>query len=98
MDPFVAWDSSRSVTSAQVRRSPYRVQYGQSVDLARHKFFVVTGNVSYTWTDSSIWFETGGGGYDKEMHRALGYRLERFIATDASELLLLHAPGNALIA
>jgi uncharacterized protein (AIM24 family) len=69
---------------------------GQAVDVVEHRFLVATGNVGYHWESSGIWYTTQDGD-DEERHHPLGRTLDRFWATDAPGLLLLHAPGNVFV-
>ncbi len=69
---------------------------GQHVWTREHRFLAATGNVSYTWEPSNIWFVTGSGD-DSETHYPLGQFGDRFTATQTPGLLLLHSPGNTFI-
>lgn len=72
------------------------LQHGQAVDVAEHRFLVATGNVSYDWQRSGVWFTTQSGD-DTEWHYPIGQYVDRFVAQGAPGLLLLHAPGNTFI-
>ena len=65
----------------------------QAVDVVEHRFLVATGNVSYQWENSSVWFTTQDGD-DEEWHYPLGRTMDRFTAAGGNGLLLLHAPGQ----
>jgi uncharacterized protein (AIM24 family) len=69
---------------------------GHGVDVLEHRFLVATGNVGYDWRPSGIWYTTGSGD-DQETHYPLGQTLDRFVASGAPGLLLLHAPGNVFV-
>ena len=72
------------------------LQHNQAVDVVEHRFLVATGNVTYQWENSGIWFSTQKGD-DQEYHYPLGQTMDRFWAKDGPGLLLLHAPGNTFI-
>jgi len=72
------------------------LQHNQAVDVVEHRFLVATGNVTYQWENSGIWFSTQKGD-DQEYHYPLGRTLDRFWAQGGPGLLLLHAPGNTFI-
>ncbi|HUC57760.1 MAG TPA: AIM24 family protein [Streptosporangiaceae bacterium] len=67
-----------------------------SVDVVEHRFLVATGNVTYQWLKSGIWFTTKSGD-DTEWHYPIGRFVDRFTAQGAPGLLLLHGPGNTFI-
>jgi uncharacterized protein (AIM24 family) len=69
---------------------------GQAVDVVEHRFLVATGNVSYDWQNSNVWFTTSDGD-DTEWHYPIGQTLDRFTATGGNGLLLLHGPGNTFV-
>lgn len=69
--------------------------HGGSVAVREHRFLVATGNVSYHWEPSNIWF-TVQNGDDEEWEYPLGRYLDRFTA-DGPGLLLVHSPGNTFI-
>ncbi|TWE11298.1 AIM24 family protein [Rudaeicoccus suwonensis] len=74
------------------------LQHGQAVDVAEHKFLVGTTNISYGWHDPNVWYETADSdGKDQEIHRPIGYSIDRFTAQEGPGLLLLHAPGNVMV-
>jgi uncharacterized protein (AIM24 family) len=68
----------------------------QSVDVVEHRFLVATGNVTYQWLQSGIWFTTKSGD-DTEYHYPLGRYMDRFTAQGSPGLLLLHGRGNTFI-
>ena len=72
------------------------LQHNQAVDVVEHRFLVATGNVTYQWENSGIWFSTQKGD-DQEYHYPLGQTMDRFWAKGGPGLLLLHAPGNTFI-
>ena len=69
---------------------------GQSVIVREHRFLVATGNVTYTWEQANVWFTTQSGD-EEEWEYPLGRYVDRFSATGAPGLLLLHSPGNTFI-
>ena len=72
------------------------LQHNQAVDVVEHRFLVATGNVTYQWENSGIWFTTQNGD-DQEYHYPLGQTMDRFWAKGGPGLLLLHAPGNTFV-
>jgi uncharacterized protein (AIM24 family) len=72
------------------------LQHNQAVDVVEHRFLVATGNVSYQWENSGVWFTTQSGD-DQEYHYPLGRTMDRFWAQSGPGLMLLHAPGNTFI-
>jgi uncharacterized protein (AIM24 family) len=72
------------------------LQHNQAVDVVEHRFLVATGNVTYQWENSGIWFTTQKGD-DQEYHYPLGRTMDRFYAQGGPGLMLLHAPGNTFI-
>jgi len=72
------------------------LQHNQAVDVVEHRFLVATGNVTYQWENSGIWFSTQKGD-DQEYHYPLGRTMDRFWAQGGPGLLLLHAPGNTFV-
>jgi len=72
------------------------LQHNQAVDVVEHRFLVATGNVTYQWENSGIWFSTQKGD-DQEYHYPLGRTMDRFWAQGGPGLMLLHAPGNTFI-
>ncbi len=71
------------------------LHHGQIVDVLEHRFLAATGNVSYTWASSGVWFWTASGG-EREQHLPIGRFIDRF-TSEGNGLLLLHAPGNVFI-
>lgn len=69
---------------------------GQAVDVVEHRFLLATGNVTYQWDQSHVWFTTGTGD-DQEWHYPLGQTIDRFVAQGGNGLLMLHGPGNTFI-
>ncbi len=72
------------------------MQSGQSMIVREHRFLCATGNVSYDWQQSPMWYQTGTGD-DRETHYPLGVYEDRFTAADTPGLLLLHSPGNTFV-
>jgi uncharacterized protein (AIM24 family) len=68
----------------------------QGIDVAEHRFLVATGNVTYEWHQSNVWYNTQNGD-DRETHYPMGMMLDRFTAQGGPGLLLLHSPGNVFI-
>jgi uncharacterized protein (AIM24 family) len=69
---------------------------GQAIDVVEHRFLVATGNVSYDWAKSNVWFTTGSGD-DTEWHYPIGQTIDRFTSANGNGLLLLHGPGNTFV-
>jgi uncharacterized protein (AIM24 family) len=69
---------------------------GRAIDVTEHHFLVATGNVTYQWENSNVWFTTRDGD-ETEWHYPIGVALDRFTAVGSNGLLLLHAPGNTFI-
>lgn len=69
---------------------------GHAVQVREHRFLAATGNVTYDWQDSGIWFTTGTRD-ETEYHFPVGMMVDRFHAQEQPGLLLLHAPGNTFI-
>jgi uncharacterized protein (AIM24 family) len=69
---------------------------GQQVWTREHRFLTATGNVSYTWQQTGVWYNTGSGD-DRETHYPLGQFGDLFMAAHSPGLLLLHAPGNTFL-
>jgi uncharacterized protein (AIM24 family) len=61
-----------------------------------HLFLVATGNVTYDWFQSNIWFTTRNGN-ETETHYPIGMFMDRFYSPNAPGLLLLHSAGNAFV-
>jgi uncharacterized protein (AIM24 family) len=72
------------------------LQDGQQIWVREHRFLVATGNVTYTWESSPIWFVTGSGD-DRETHYPMGMFGDIFTAEASPGLLLLHSPGNTFV-
>jgi uncharacterized protein (AIM24 family) len=69
---------------------------GQTIDVTEHHFLVATGNVTYDWDNSNVWFTTQDGD-ETEWHYPVGQTMDRFTAQGQNGLLMLHAPGNVFI-
>jgi uncharacterized protein (AIM24 family) len=67
-----------------------------AIDVTEHRFLVATGNVTYDYDQSHVWFTTGSGD-DTEWHYPIGQYIDTFSATGGPGLLLLHAPGNTFL-
>jgi uncharacterized protein (AIM24 family) len=72
------------------------LQHNQAVDVVEHRFLVATGNVTYHYENSGIWFNTRSGD-ETETHYPLGRTMDRFMAQSGPGLLMLHGPGNTFI-
>ena len=72
------------------------LQRGQSVDVREHIFLVATGQVTYDWSQTGIWFTTKDGD-DTETHYPIGMYMDRFSSPATPGLLLLHAGGNVFV-
>lgn len=72
---------------------------GQSVDVREHVFMIATSHVSYDWFNTGIWFTTqkGNDRNEQETHWPIGMFMDRFSATSAPGLLLLHGGGNVFV-
>ncbi len=74
------------------------LQPGQSVDVKEHLFLTATGNVTYDWFSTNIWFQTRkGNDNETETHYPIGMFMDRFQAPQSPGLLLLHAAGNVFV-
>jgi len=69
---------------------------GQQIWVREHRFLAASGNVTYDWQNSPVWFQTGSGD-ETEIHYPLGVVGDHFTAYGAPGLLFLHAPGNVFI-
>jgi uncharacterized protein (AIM24 family) len=69
---------------------------GQQVWTREHRFLTATGNISYTWQRTGVWYSTGTGN-DRETHYPLGQFGDLFMAQHSPGLLLLHSPGNTFL-
>src|SRR5437870_1441987 len=63
---------------------------GQAVDVKEHLFLAATGNVTYDWFSTNIWYTTRSGD-ETETHYPLGMYMDQFQAPANPGLLLLHA-------
>jgi uncharacterized protein (AIM24 family) len=72
------------------------LQHGQHIWVREHRFLCATGNITYDWQPSGIYYETGTGD-DREYHYPMGQFGDIFTARDRPGLLLLHSPGNTFI-
>lgn len=66
---------------------------GQGVDVREHQFMVASHQVSYTWFQSGVWYQTRRGD-ETETHHPMGTFMDRFYAQQQPGLLLLHSGGN----
>ncbi len=72
------------------------LQDRQQIWVREHRFLVATGNVTYTWEQSPVWFVTGSGD-EAETHYPMGLFGDIFTAQASPGLLLLHSPGNTFV-
>jgi uncharacterized protein (AIM24 family) len=72
------------------------LHHGQTTWVREHRFLCATGNVTYDWDFTGLWYETGNGD-DREMHHPMGEFGDTFTATGGPGLMLLHSPGNTFI-
>lgn len=72
------------------------LQPGEYLDVREHLFMVATGNVTYDWFTTNVWFTTGSGN-ERETHYPVGMFMDRFSAPQAPGWLILHASGNVLV-
>jgi uncharacterized protein (AIM24 family) len=72
------------------------IQPGQAVDVREHIFMVATGNVTYDWFGTNVWFTTRNGD-ETETHYPVGMFMDRFFAGQTPGLLMVHAAGNAFV-
>jgi uncharacterized protein (AIM24 family) len=72
------------------------LQHGQAVDVREHLFLAATGNIDYDWFQTNIWFQTRKGDETETLY-PMGRVMDRFSATGAPGLLLLHAAGNVFV-
>jgi uncharacterized protein (AIM24 family) len=72
------------------------LQNGQSIWVREHRFVAASGNISYDWQSTHIWFRTGTGD-DTETHYPLGQFGDTFTAHQTPGLLLVHSPGNTFV-
>lgn len=73
---------------------PMPIQPGESIDVREHLFLAATGQVTYDWFQTGIWFETRTGNDERETHYPIGAFMDRFSSGSNPGLLLLHAGGN----
>ncbi|GAB1639734.1 hypothetical protein KRMM14A1259_01570 [Krasilnikovia sp. MM14-A1259] len=69
---------------------------GRQIWTREHRFLTATGNISYTWQPTGIWYITGSGD-DRETHFPVGQYGDIFAAQQTPGLILLHAPGNTFL-
>ncbi|GAA3452155.1 AIM24 family protein [Dactylosporangium matsuzakiense] len=69
---------------------------GRTMWTREHRFLTATGNVTYTWQPTGVWYDTGSGD-DRETHYPLGQFGDLFSAQQSPGLLLLHSPGNTFL-
>jgi uncharacterized protein (AIM24 family) len=72
------------------------LQHNQQIWVREHRFLAATGNISYDWHRTDVWYETGTGD-DRETHYPMGQYGDVFSAPHGPGLLLLHSPGNTFI-
>jgi uncharacterized protein (AIM24 family) len=73
------------------------LQHNQQIWVREHRFLAATGNISYDWHPTDVWYETGQDSDDREMHYPMGQYGDVFAAREGPGLLLLHSPGNTFI-
>jgi uncharacterized protein (AIM24 family) len=73
------------------------LQHNQQIWVREHRFLTATGNISYDWYPTDVWYETGQDSDDREMHYPMGQFGDVFSAHEGPGLLLLHSPGNTFI-
>lgn len=69
---------------------------GQQIWVREHRFLAASGNITYNFESSGVWYVTGSGD-DRETHYPLGMYGDRFVAESSPGLLLLHSPGNTFV-
>jgi uncharacterized protein (AIM24 family) len=69
---------------------------GRQYWVREHRFLAATGNVSYGFDRTHVWFTTGTGD-ETEWHYPCGQYYDSFFAQDSPGLLLLHSPGNTFV-
>jgi uncharacterized protein (AIM24 family) len=69
---------------------------GQEMDVKEHLFLAATGNITYDFFSTNVWYETGTSD-ERETHYPLGMLMDRFRAQSTPGLLLLHAHGNVFV-
>ena len=72
------------------------LQAGQSIDVREHGFMIATGSIGYDWFNTGIWVETRNGD-ERETHYPVGMLMDRFTASAAPGLLMLHGAGNVFV-
>lgn len=72
------------------------LDHGQQIWVREHRFVAATGNISYDWTSTGVWYTTRSGD-ETETHYPLGRFGDVFTAREAPGLLLLHGPGNTFV-
>jgi uncharacterized protein (AIM24 family) len=73
------------------------LQHNQQIWVREHRFLTATGNITYDWYPTDVWYETGQDSDDREMHYPMGQYGDVFSAQQGPGLLLLHSPGNTFI-
>jgi uncharacterized protein (AIM24 family) len=75
------------------------LQHNQQMWVREHRFLTATGNISYDWHATGVWYETGdpNDSNDRETHYPMGRYGDVFTASGGPGLLLLHSPGNTFI-
>jgi uncharacterized protein (AIM24 family) len=69
---------------------------GQQVWTREHRFLAASGNITYTWQQTGVWYSTRSGD-DRETHYPLGQFGDLFVAQNVPGLVLLHSPGNTFL-
>ena len=71
---------------------------GGSVDVREKLFLVATGQVTYDWFRTKIWYTTRSEREKKnKTHYPVGRFMDRFSAPSTPGLLMLHAAGNVFV-
>ena len=73
------------------------LQPGESVDVREKLFLVATGQVTYDWLRTKIWYTTRSEKKKNRTHYPVGRFMDRFSAQSTPGLLLLHAAGNVFV-
>ncbi|MBF6613278.1 MAG: AIM24 family protein [Chloroflexi bacterium] len=72
------------------------LQPGQAMDVREHIFMVATGQVTYDWFNTNIWFTTHNGD-EHETNYPIGMFMDRFYAPQVPGLVLIHGAGNVFV-
>jgi uncharacterized protein (AIM24 family) len=72
------------------------LQGGQRIWVKEHRFLAATGNITYKWTPTDVFYVVGTGD-DRERHYPIGQFADIFASGDTPGLLLLHSSGNTFV-